>query len=244
MATGMARGARSRGVKIAFGDGARLMWGPFSEIAFRHNPNIARELGPDVEWIHYHKGNRRYNKPGAGRWIWNFEFKAQPGEFYFSGHELEHKISRQILIEPNVPWHKPVAPNKDWGLPNYQALADRLRLAGFDVFQLRHGSKRLAGVQLVDARDDFRCAAAALAGFGLVVCPEGGLHHAAAAVGTPAVVLFGGFIPPQVTGYDKHVNLTGGAEACGSLRECSHCRDAMRRITVDEVFDRCRSILT
>ena len=37
---------------------------------------------------------------------------------------------------------------------------------------------------------------------------------------TSAIVLFGGFIPPQVTGYNGHVNLTGGASAparCGML---------------------------
>jgi hypothetical protein len=49
------------------------------------------------------------------------------------------------------------------------------------------------------------------------------------------VVLFGGFIPPQVTGYPGHVNLTGGAVACGSLQRCSHCQAAMNAISVDEV---------
>jgi hypothetical protein len=49
------------------------------------------------------------------------------------------------------------------------------------------------------------------------------------------VVLFGGFIPPSVTGYGGHANLTGGAEACGSLDPCRHCQAAMGRIGVDEV---------
>jgi hypothetical protein len=243
MATGLARGACARGKRIAFGDGRKLIWGPYSEIAFRHNPNIAGKLGPDVEWIRFHKGNRQYNTLGNGRWIWNYDYKARPGEFYFDEHERAYSVKRQILIEPNVPWHKPVAPNKDWSLANYQALADRLLRAGFAVWQLSFGRARLRGVQLVETGGDFRCAAAALAGFDLVICPEGGLHHAAAAVHTKAIVIFGGFIPPEVTGYDLHANLTGGAEACGSLRECSHCRDAMRRITADEIFDRCLSIL-
>jgi hypothetical protein len=235
LATGMARGAAARGRKIAFGDGRRLIWGPFCEQAFRHNPNIARSPNePGVEWLHYHKGNRQYNKLGSGRWIWNYAFKAQPGEFFFDERERSHTIRRAVLIEPNVPWHKPVAPNKDWGLANYQALADRLLQLGLDVWQTSYGDKRLRGVQLVPVTD-FRIAAAALAGFDLAICPEGGLHHAAAAVGTPAVVLFGGFIPAEVTGYDGHVNLTGGAAACGSLRECSHCREAMGKISVEEV---------
>ena len=67
--------------------------------------------------------------------------------------------------------------------------------------------------------------------------PEGGLHHGAAALGVPAVVLFGGFIPPAVTGYADHANFTGGATACGSLNKCLHCRDALEKITVEEVYN-------
>jgi hypothetical protein len=63
------------------------------------------------------------------------------------------------------------------------------------------------------------------------------MHHGAAAVGVGGVVLFGGFIPPQTTGYAIHANLTGGAEACGSLAACAHCRDAMDRIEVEEVVE-------
>jgi hypothetical protein len=62
------------------------------------------------------------------------------------------------------------------------------------------------------------------------------MHHGAAAMNIPAVVLFGGFVPPAVTGYDSHTNLTGGAEfACGSFRYCEHCIAAMKAISVDEV---------
>ena len=46
-----------------------------------------------------------------------------------------------------------------------------------------------------------------LSGARAAVLHEGGLHHAAAALGMPAVVLFGGMISPRNTGYDVHVNL-------------------------------------
>jgi ADP-heptose:LPS heptosyltransferase len=78
----------------------------------------------------------------------------------------------------------------------------------------------------------------------LYIGAEGGLHHAAAALGVPAVVLFGGFIPPLVTGYETHINLTGGAqEACGSLKPCDHCRKAMDAISVEEVAAAARTII-
>lgn len=238
MATGMARGAAARGKRIAFGDGRKLIWGPFCDEAFRFNPNIARTIDGDVEWIPYYKGHRIYNKPGAGRWIWNLDFKATPGEFYFDDTERAFTIPRDgVLIEPNVPWHKSIALNKDWGVSRYQLVADYLRhQAGVRVFQFSYGKRRLAGVEVIPV-STFRQAAAALAGITFAIVPEGGLHHAAAAVGTKAIVIFGAFIPPAVTGYDSHVNLTGDFEFCGSLKTCAHCRVALNRITVEEVYD-------
>jgi Glycosyltransferase family 9 (heptosyltransferase) len=243
MATGMARGAAARGVRIAFGDGRRIIWGPWSEQAFRNNPNIAPARpercavdGIAIEWIKYYKGHRNYNRPGAGRWIWNYDFSPTPGEFYFdAGERALMRERRGILIEPNVPWQKSVAPNKDWGLERYQMLAGRLRTAGIQVFQFSHGRARLAGVEVVNVAN-FRAAAAALAGMTMAIVPEGGLHHAAAAVGTPAIVIFGGFIPPAVTGYASHINLAGAGEACGSWSRCDHCRRALNSITVESVY--------
>src|SRR5215471_9159764 len=176
MATGFARGAAARGKRIAFGDGRQLVPGPWWDVAFKGNPNIARSLAePNIEWCHYHKGNRIYNKMGNGRWIWNYDFTAPRGEFFFDAREQVYTIKTRhaVLIEPNVPWQKSVAPNKDWGLANYQQLAEVLTRRGFVVFQLSHGKKRLHNVQTVYA-PDFRCSVAALAGFNLVICPEGG----------------------------------------------------------------------
>ena len=253
MGTGLARGAKARGRPIAFGDGRHIIWGPFSEEAFRHNPNIARDFRHTaVDWIDWHKGRRWYNKLGNGRWIWNYDFNPVPGEFYFDAAEKAAAIRRpgHVLIEPNVPWHKSVAVNKDWGAANFQALADRLNAAGFAVCQTSYGKRRLAGVQVIRVTT-FRSMVAVLAGFDLVITPEGGMHHAAAttkicavtgeiiADATPAIVIFGGFIPPRVTGYADQVNVTGAVGslgACGSLRACEHCAAAMRSITVEEIY--------
>jgi hypothetical protein len=240
MATGLARGAAARGRQIAFGDGRRLRWGPWCKEAFHNNPNIATQVHDRVEWVAWYKGSRWYNKPdgAARRWIWNYEFTPIPGEFYFTDHEKSFAIRRPgaVLIEPNVPWQKSVAPNKDWGLEKYQRLADKLTANGWRVYQTSYGTARLIGASVINVTK-FREAAAALSGFDLAIVPEGGLHHAAAAVGTPAIVIFGGFIPPQLTGYATHVNLTGGAIACGKWDPCDHCRRALDAISVDEVFE-------
>jgi hypothetical protein len=242
--SGMAKGLRGF-KRLAFGDLKRIIWGPFCEEIFKNNPHIARpgdERAADLYWIDYYSGSRKYNRmnPARTRWLWNYEFKCEPGEIYLSPYEIQFAktVGKDfILIEPNVPWHKSVAVNKDWGLQRYQAVADRLLSAGHDVVQFSHGRDRLHNVRTI-ATPTFRHALAALSKANAAVLPEGGLHHGAAALGVPAVVIFGGFIPPQVTGYKIHTNLTGGAEACGSLSECHHCRKALDRISVDDVVGR------
>jgi hypothetical protein len=250
MATGLARGAAQRGKKIAFGDGRKIIWDKHSEPVFRNNPNVARpgsEGALNLEWSDFYAGHRIYNRRVGDRWEWNYDFRARPGEVFFSRSELvfaEKQRSGFILIEPNVPQFKSVAPNKTWSLLRYRELARRLQGAGFKVRQFDYpGGQKLESVKAISV-PTFRHALATLSRAALYVGPEGGLHHGCAAVGIRAVVLFGGFIPPQVTGYDTHVNLTGGAEACGSLQRCAHCQAAMEAISVDEVEAACRLSLT
>jgi ADP-heptose:LPS heptosyltransferase len=78
----------------------------------------------------------------------------------------------------------------------------------------------------------------------LAILPEGGLHHGAAAIEKRAVVLFGGFIPPSVTGYDTHINLVGSDNFCGSIHPCKHCADAMKSISVETVLNAAEEILS
>lgn len=243
LGTGLAKGAKARGKRIAFGNGKQILWDHHSEQVFRNNPNIAplgSEGQADIEWIPFYRGNRIYNRQGKDCWIWNYEFKAIPGEVYFTEQELQFgkwAAKGMIVIEPNVPEFKSCAPNKQWPVGRYQDVARKLVSRGFDVIQFSGtGRNHLTGVRQVKM-PTFRHAVAALKYAKLYIGPEGGLHHAAAAVGCPAVVLFGGFIPPQVTGYEGHVNLTGGAEACGKLSKCEHCEKAMNKIGVEEVLN-------
>lgn len=245
--TGLARGMKDRGKLAAFGNGQKILWGPWCEEMFANNPNIARpgsEQCSKLEWIPHYKGARMYNKLKEGKWVWNYDFKVTPGEFFFD--EIERRsieYARQsmdgfVVIEPNVPWQKTVAPNKDWGEEKYQKLTQMLLREGIQVVQFIHKNsrRRLRGVTSLELHK-FREAIALLSLAKLYIGPEGGMHHAAAALNLKAVVIMGGFIPPAVVGYVSHINLTGGAEACGNIHRCSHCEKAMQRITVAEVHD-------
>lgn len=251
MATGMARGARARGKRIAFGDGRRIIWGPWSEAMFRNNPNIARpgdEGADDLEWIAHHKGNRLYNRLSADRqrWKWNMEFRPAPGELFFDERESKFAdgLGRGfVVIEPNVPMHKSIALNKDWGAAKYLQVAQALARDGHSIVQFvyKEARTRIPEARQIEA-PDFRHALAGLARAALYIGPEGGMHHGAAAVGVPAVVLFGGFIPPDVTGYPTHTNLNGNSIACGKLKTCDHCRRVMDSIGVNTVLAAARRL--
>lgn len=243
IATGMARGAAARGVKIAFGDGQKLIWDHNSEQIFRGNPNIAfpgQERGSNVEWVRYFKGERQYNKQGSGHWIWNSAFKVAPGEIYLTEGEKfagERHGAGFVVIEPNVPTWKASVANKDWGRQRYEAVATRLIEDGHKVIQFtfHKGGPVIRGVRAVPTHS-FRDAMAIMQHAAVYLGPEGGLHHAAAAVGIPGVVLFGGFIPPSVTGYETHTNLVGSDRFCGTFMRCRHCADAMATISIDKVY--------
>jgi ADP-heptose:LPS heptosyltransferase len=172
------------------------------------------------------------------RWTYNLNFRPDVGEIYFSDEErrLGENRADLIVIEPHI---KPGAsPNKQWGWSRWQALARLMRKAGFSPSQLGPpGTPRLDGVNLIETMS-FRMAAAVLAGARAVVLPEGGLHHAAAALGVPGVVIFGGFTPVELTGYQMHRNLGASlGEACGMRRPCAHCAAAMAAITPERVFN-------
>lgn len=243
MATGMAKGLAKRGKRAAFGDGHLIVWSQHSEAIFRHNPNIAppgAERDPaDLVWFKHYRHHRLYANPeirGNGeRWLFNPGFVAIPGEIYLTKEEIIEgdRFGRDfVVIEPNV---KPTAPNKQWPLERYHKVAQHLLKRGERVVQFIYGQAVLADVERIHT-GSFRKSLAILRNAKLFVGPEGGLHHAAAALGVPAVVIFGGFIHPRTTGYAGHINLFAGGEPCGTIgRLCQHCLQAMQAITVEQV---------
>jgi glycosyl transferase family 9 (putative heptosyltransferase) len=249
MATGMARGAAARGKRIAFGDGERILWDHNSEEIFRDNPNIAppgSEGAHDLEWIRFYRGNRIYNRHDqvTNKWVWNYDFKSTPGEIVFSAEEIRYAEtiqSHDILIEPHVQTFKLGAINKQWPFDRYVELSHRLKKDGYRILQLANGASLPYTHTLVKA-PSFRHAMAALSKVSLYIGPEGGLHHAAAALGIPGVVIFGGWVPPQVTGYDTHTNIAHG-KACGTLTPCPHCFAVLNSISVSKMYQSAKEYL-
>ncbi len=182
-----------------------------------------------------------------GRYIWNLGYKATPAPFVLTDAEQE-LVDRAQASGPFIavePFLKDGAPtSKQYPVARMREVA--LRLAkDVQVFQISHSSAPELDPSIPRIKTTgFRQTVAYLKAAGLYIGPEGGLHHGSAAVGTRAVVLFGGYIPPSVTGYDFHVNLTGGAtQFTGIKHGCNHCIKAMNNITVDEILRHARTQL-
>lgn len=240
MASGEARAHHARtGRRVCFFNLGKPYW---SEV-FNGNPKIAQRPGDDVDLLKQGGGARPYiAEKGARKWTW-LPYKPTPGEIYFTAEELEfaRRFKGRVILEPAV---KSVGHiNKDWGYARWVELAKLLRDLPLAQFVPPGRATTIPGVEQIGTQT-FRQAAAVLAGAKAAVLPEGGLHHAAAAVGLRAVVIYGGFISPAVTGYDLHQNLfTGTGLGCGSRINCQHCRDAMRAIEPTIVAAKLRELL-
>lgn len=233
--TGLARGCAAQGKRMAFGDGRNIMWSYQAHDLFRYNPNIAppgSEKDEDLVWCAHYGGHRLYGQAVGNKWHWN-PFKCIPGEVFLTEQECSVTQEVGVIIEPRTK----DKPNKQWPVDRYQDVADELVRQGFTVSQLVPPNQRptLRGIQRISTAS-FRRALGIMSHASLYIGAEGGLHHGAAALSVPAVVLFGGFIGPETTGYDSHTNLTGGAKACGSQWPCTHCAVAMRKISVEQVL--------
>ena len=246
MATNLARGLHAQGKLAAFGDGHRIKWTNYCEDIFANNPNIARpgqEKQQNLVWFPHYKKNLTYCKYDGlkHKYIWNYDFKAKPGELFFDHPDNKVPLIKNpyIVIEPNVAWQRTVNVNKDWGAGKYEKLAKALLERGHIILQFIHGNslRKISDVCYAETAT-FHEAIRIMSRASLFIGPEGGNHHAAAAIGIPAVILWGGWSPPETMGYKNHINLTGGAtEACGITYPCSHCRRAFDNIGVDEVYE-------
>jgi ADP-heptose:LPS heptosyltransferase len=150
------------------------------------------------------------------------------------GQTYAKLVAGSVLLNPYI---KPRAsPNKQWGLERWQELI-RLTPGVRWIQLLEPGMRRLRSVVALTTHH-FMDAVGAISGADVLVCHEGALHHAAAAVGTPAIVLRGGYTY-GTTEYDGQVNFSVRDErypyGCGMRIECEHCAAAMASIQPDQV---------
>lgn len=209
------------GYKVAFGDGKEIYW---SEV-FSLCPHV-RQPGEKcaAAVLKNHPGNRPYILCATReRIVFNPNHRAVPGAIDVEGRRAV--AEPYVIVEPHAKekfFHR----NKTY--PYWQEVVDRLEMT---VVQFDYGKPLLRGV--VPVKCSFLESLPYLKESERFYGTDGGLHHAAAALGVPATVIFGGFSPPEVLGYPFHRNLGGGW--CGAKVECLHCESAMRSIAPEEV---------
>jgi ADP-heptose:LPS heptosyltransferase len=133
------------------------------------------------------------------------------------------------------------ANRKEWGLERFQELRDRL--SEYDFVQIGVPDDPLLD-NVTDARGlPVRQSAAVIQNAWFFLGLEGGLMHLAKAVGTRSVIIYGGYVRPEVSAYSENLNIHSDVE-------CSPCYDShmpqkpcdsmicMRAIEPGMVYDR------
>lgn len=253
MATALMRGFHTQGKLAAFyspdGNHRSIKWTGVCEDVFKYNPNVARpaqERESNLVWMpHYKKVHRYCDYNGVLRkYIWRADFKAEPGEIFFGPDDRVSAPVEQpyIVVEPNVAWQRATNVNKDWGDGKYEALTKALTERGHTVVQCVHPQSRRKLKSHHVWTPKFRDAMRIMSQARLVIAPEGANHHAAAALGVPAIILWGSWSPRKTMGYQEHTML-GTDDACGNVQSCPHCRAVFNRISIDEVVAAAERIL-
>lgn len=199
---------------------------------------LSKNLGEDVVPLRDGPGCRPYiASAGGGVVKFRRSYRPVPGSVVIPEHFLGiPKRRRIIFVEPGFKGTNS-ADNKDWGWSNWVELSEKLHSAGFALVQVPMAGRE----SLLRAVPMYGQSLHELAFWvrrsRLVVTTEGGVHHMAAAVGTPAVVIWGGYTSPEFLGYPDHFNIFDEHDQspCGRSSSCGHCRERMNAITVCRV---------
>ena len=251
MATGEVKLLRKNvDTKFVIGDGIRSYWSPI----FDNNPFIIRggqvKNFKDVIWVKNYEFNRPYRRYGknldSNNYNWNHDYKASPGELFFTRKEesFSERIQKTIInkygkkkiifVEPHVKKRMGFE-NKDWGFHKWQEVINKLSNK-YLFIQTTYGKRRDLENVINIHGINFRYACALMKIADLFIGTEGGMHHAAAALNKKAVVIFGGHISPDITGYSFHKNLYIENEfsPCGNKLKCKHCEECLNEIKIEQ----------
>ncbi len=261
MATGEVRELRNKNPESKFiiGDGIKYYW---NEV-FDNNPYIIKgdqiKSFENIIWINNYEGNRPYRNYGKNlpkdNYNWKKNYSPKKGEIFFNKNEknlsnlaisqIRKKINDKkiIFIEPHVKKRLGYQ-NRDWGFEKWQKIVFELKNK-YEFLQLTYGdNKVLEGATNIHGLN-FRSSVAILSKCDLFIGTEGGMHHAAAATLVDSVVIFGGHISPNITGYKDHINLYIDIDKspCGSKNICDHCKECMSLISCEIVLKSINKIL-
>lgn len=174
--------------------------------------------------------------------IFNHKYRPRAGRVHLTKQEYEQTRIDGLyaVISPHI--KSTASANKQWPVEKWEEVIVKFPVPVYQVspepVDIIKGARHFKTPTM-------RHAAGVIEGAMLVMTNEGGAHHLAAAMGAPAVVVFGAFVPPLVTGYPQHHNLAVETQDgyCGRYAPCDHCKNAMAQITVDMVKERAMHLI-
>lgn len=213
---------------------------------FEGNPNIARpgeKSDGDIGFVNRH---RMYIVDETKERRTFREYKPHPAPLRLDAAALDmaKRSAGAVVCNPSI--KQRASPNKLWPWENWQKVVEKTSGSIRWIQMVEPGVRRLRFAEPIET-PSFQSAVGLLKGARAAVLHEGALHHAAAAVGTPAVVLFGGYISPRVTGYDGQVALFHDTPqwplGCGMRIPCQHCAEAMAAIRPEIVAEKLADLM-
>ena len=181
-----------------------------------------------------HRGYIDYGKSTRERLALREEYRAHPGELDLGELGNRNIPPRAIAIHTDVKSTFTARDNRAW--PHWAELVRELKANDLIVWQLDPSTVEHVPLAMDVGVDGLRPDLRSLLDARLLITTEGLFHHAAAALGVPTIVLFGGRIDPKILGYESQRNLTALEDWCGMRKKCNHCERAMRSITPDRVM--------
>ncbi len=241
----------------------------YFESIFFNNQHIVRNKNVDNSQRHLEIGqlNLGIRKEKSGFIHWNTSEPPIRGDIYFTNNELniakkfindaklrfklKYKIDplKIIFLSPYATTKRIIngklinyihSKNKEWPEEYWQELILSLMDRVLFVSTISQENKDRPKLRYVDfIYSDFRIASAILQFSDIYVGIEGGLHHAAAALKKPGIVIFGHWISPIVSGYSYHINFYDKniENGCGSLTICEKCLEYMRNLSTKKVLE-------
>jgi len=138
--------------------------------------------------------------------------------------------------------------NKNWGFEKYQQLTNRLS-EDIQVVRIMPGNNLYNEPHLENAinitEKNIRNSISIMSFSHFGVSYDGLLQHVFGGFNIPAVIIQGGLVNREIMSYNMHLYHTYDHPdtPCGSMTECSHCKEANESITVDDVYASCLKLL-
>ena len=148
---------------------------------------------------------------------WKSKNKKMPKGIIF----LSDTAKRRVILNKKIINYEHYI-NKEWGLNKWKVF---INIISKDYILIKTSNSKDNTVEgLYSIICDFRTNYSIMQKCDFYIGNEGGLSHLWAITGKKGIVFFGHWIPPNLTGYPFHINITSKDNYyCGSLKRCKDC---------------------